>query len=61
MGAAVVPAWNVLHFDPRLQPVDDSSLWPIAGGYPYSPSAASSAVTFTEIPREDLVITKVEP
>lgn len=59
MGAAAAPAWNVLYYDPRLQPVDDSNLWPVAGSYPYSPSAVSTVVFFTEIPREDLRIIKV--
>jgi len=60
MGAAVAPAWNILHFDPRLQPVDDSNLWPVAGSYPYNPSAVSTAVALRELPREDLRITGVE-
>ena len=60
MGAAATPAWNVLHYDPRLQPVDDSNLWPIAGSYPYSPSAVSTVVAFRELPREDLKIIKVD-
>ena len=60
MGSAATPAWNVLHYDPRLQPVDDSNLWPVAGSYPYSPSAVSSAVAFGELPREDLRIVRIE-
>ena len=60
MGAASTPAWNVLYYDPRLQPIDDSNLWPIAGGYPYNPSAVSTVITFRELPREDLMIIKVE-
>ena len=59
MGAAATPAWNLLYYDPRLQSVDDSNLWPIAGSYPYSPSAVSTAVPFRESPREDLTIIKV--
>jgi hypothetical protein len=61
MGAAATPAWNVLHYDPRLQSVDDSSLWPVAGSYPYSPSAVSAAVTFGELARIDLQIVRIEP
>ncbi len=61
MGAAAAPAWNVLHFDPRIQAVDDSNLWPIPGSYPYSPSTASTAVVLSEIPREDLQIVRIEP
>jgi hypothetical protein len=60
MGAAVIPAWNLLHFDPRLQPIDDSNLWPVAGSYPYSPSAVSTAVALRELRREDLRIIGVE-
>jgi hypothetical protein len=60
MGAAAAPAWNVLHYDPRLQSVDDSNLWPIAGSYPYSPSAVSAVVAFRELPREDLRIIRIE-
>jgi hypothetical protein len=56
MGAAAAPAWNILHYDPRLQSVDDSNLWPIAGSYPYSPSAVSTTVVLRELPREDLQI-----
>jgi len=52
-------AWNLLHYDPRLQGVDDSNLWPVPGSYPYNPSAVSAAVSFREAPREDLRITKV--
>ncbi len=60
MGAASTPAWNLLHYDPRLQPVDDSNLWPVAGGYPYSPSAVSTAAGIRELPREDLEIIRAE-
>jgi hypothetical protein len=59
MGAAATPAWNLLHYDPRLQPVDDSNLWPVAGGYPYSPSAVSTAIGIRELPREELRIIRV--
>lgn len=60
MGAAATPAWNLLHYDPRLQSIDDSNLMPIAGSYPYSPSSVSTVVAFEELPREDLQIIKVE-
>jgi hypothetical protein len=60
MGSVAAPAWNLLHYDPRLQPVDDSNLWPIAGSFPYSPSAASSTIVLTEFPREDLRIIRIE-
>lgn len=60
MGSAATPAWNLLHYDPRLQSVDDSNMWPVAGGYPYSPSAVSTAAGMRELPREDLKIIRVE-
>ena len=60
MGAEASPAWNLLHYDPRLQSVDDSNLSPIAGSYPYSPSSVSTVGAFEELPREDLQIIKVE-
>jgi hypothetical protein len=60
MGATPAPAWNLLHFDPRLQSIDDSNLWPVPGGYPYSPTAASAAVGLREMPQEDLKIIKVD-
>ncbi len=56
MGSAAAPAWNLLHYDPRLQAVDDSGLWPVPGSLPYSPAAASATVAITELPREDLTI-----
>ena len=61
MGSAATPAWNLLHYDPRLQSVDDSNLWPVAGGYPYSPSAVSAAAGIRELPREDLIIIRIQP
>lgn len=60
MGAAAAPSWGILYYDPRIQPVDDSGLWPVPGIYPFNPSAASSVVAFKEIPRNDLAITKIE-
>ena len=56
MGAAGTPAWNIFYYDPRLQSVDDSNMWPIAGSYPYSPSSASTVAAFRELPRNDLTI-----
>ena len=60
MGAAAAPAWNILHYDPRLQSVDDSNLGPIPGSYPYSPAAVSAVVSIKELPREDLMIVRIE-
>ena len=49
MGAVAVPAWNVIDYDPRLQPVDESKLWPLPGSYAYSPAGTSSVTHFPEI------------
>jgi hypothetical protein len=56
MGAAATPSWSIMHYDPRLQSIDDSTLWPVPGMYPYSPSSAATVVVFKELPREDLSI-----
>lgn len=56
MGAISTPLWNMLNYDPRVQPVDDSNLWPIPGSYPYSPVGVSVVTLFLETPSEDLVI-----
>ena len=37
LGAGVVPAWSFNAFDPRLEPICESSDWPIPGGACYSP------------------------
>ena len=37
LGAGVVPAWSFNAFDPRLEPLCESSDWPIPGGACYSP------------------------
>ena len=49
MGAVAAPAWSVIDFDPRLQPVDESKLWPLPGGYAYSPASTSSVTHFREV------------
>ena len=49
MGAAAAPAWRVIDFDPPLQPVDESKLWPLPGSYSYSPGGISSVTHFREI------------
>jgi len=60
LGSAATPASNLLHYDPRLQSVDDSNMWPVAEKYPYSPSAASTAAGIRELPRGDLITIRVE-
>ncbi|MBI4687253.1 MAG: hypothetical protein HY756_05675 [Nitrospirae bacterium] len=37
MGASVSPEWGFINYDPRIDHVDETSLWPIPGGYSYSP------------------------
>ena len=50
MGAISTPIWNFINFDPRIQPVDDSTLWPIPGGYSYGPDRTATVSYFEEIP-----------
>ncbi|MEN8191080.1 MAG: hypothetical protein ABFS19_14630 [Thermodesulfobacteriota bacterium] len=46
MGSVVVPAWNFGDFDPRLQPAGYDQLYPIPGGYSYSPDRLSMVSHF---------------
>ncbi len=50
MGAISTPIWDFINFDPRIQPVDDSTLWPIPGGYSYGPDRTATVSYFEEIP-----------
>lgn len=56
MGAISSPIWNFINFDPRIQPVDDSTLWPIPGGYSYGPDRTATVSYFEEIPVNQLLI-----
>lgn len=56
MGAISSPVWNIINFDPRLQPIDDSTLWPIPGGYSYGPDRTATVSYFEEIPVNQLFI-----
>jgi hypothetical protein len=58
MGAISAPIWNVINFDPRIQPVDDSTLWPIPGGYSYGPDRTATVSYFEEIPVNQLFFEK---
>jgi hypothetical protein len=58
MGAISVPIWNFINFDPRIQPIDDSTLWPIPGGYSYSPDRTATVSYFEEIPANQLFFEK---
>ncbi len=56
MGAISSPVWNIINFDPRLQPIDDSTLWPIPGGYSYSPDRTATVSYFEEVPVNQLIL-----
>jgi hypothetical protein len=56
MGAISTPIWNFINFDPRIQPIDDSTLWPIPGGYSYGPDRTGTVSYFEEIPVNQLLI-----
>jgi hypothetical protein len=56
MGAISSPIWNFINFDPRIQPIDDSTLWPIPGGYSYGPDRTATISYFEEIPINQLII-----
>jgi hypothetical protein len=58
MGAISTPIWNFINFDPRIQPIDDSTLWPIPGGYSYSPDRTATVSYFEEIPINQLFLEK---
>ena len=58
MGAISVPIWNFINFDPRIQPVDDSTLWPIPGGYSYGPDRTATVSYFEEIPVNQFFLEK---
>ena len=55
MGAIAAPVWNIINFDPRLSAVDDSTLWPIAGGYPFGPDRTATVTYFQETPKNQIV------
>ncbi len=56
MGAISTPIWNFINFDPRIQPVDDSTLWPIPGGYSYGPDRTATISYFEEIPTNEFFL-----
>ena len=61
MGAISTPIWNFINFDPRIQPVDDSTLWPIPGGYSYGPDRTATVSYFEEFPVNQLLIPPLPP
>jgi hypothetical protein len=46
LGAVIVPAWNFSDFDPRLQPEAMDTLYPLPGGYGYSPDRLAMVSAF---------------
>jgi len=58
MGAISSPIWNFINFDPRIQSTDDSTLWPIPGGYSYGPDRTATVSYFEEIPINQFMIKK---
>ena len=48
MGSVKVPTWNFHDYDPRLQPVAKDTLYPVPGGYGYSPDRISMISVFPE-------------
>ena len=61
MGAISTPIWNFINFDPRIQPIDDSTLWPIPGGYSYGPDRTATVSYFEEIPVNQFFIYPSSP
>ena len=63
MGAILTPSWNEMDFDPRLQPVIDSELWPVPSAYCFSPAQSATVTHFIEfvsIEPEPLLIIRPE-
>lgn len=48
LGSAIIPEWGFLNYDPRIDFVDETSLWPIPGGYSYSPERGFSITDMGE-------------
>jgi len=48
LGAVRVPAWNIMDYDPRLQSLPFDRVYPIPGGYGYSPDRLTAVSAFPE-------------
>jgi len=48
MGAITVPSWNFSDFDPRLQTDGYDRIYPIPGGYSYSPDRLTMVSSFKD-------------
>jgi len=54
LGSVVSPEWGFLNYDPRIDYVDETGLWPIPSGYSYSPERGFSISDIKEISLKDL-------
>ena len=61
MGAISTPIWSFINFDPRIQSIDDSTLWPIPGGYSYGPDRTATVSYFEEMPVNQVLISPSPP
>ncbi len=48
LGASVNPRWGYSIFDPRIERIDETNLFPIPGGYSYVPSKGMCVSDFSE-------------
>lgn len=46
LGSVTVPAWNFSDYDPRIQEWGDDTLYPIPGGYSFSPDRLAMVTCF---------------
>lgn len=54
LGATINPAWGFISYDQRVDHVDETQLWPVPGGYSYSPDRGLSVSDFKEVIFNDL-------
>jgi hypothetical protein len=48
LGASVNPRWGFNNFDPRVERIEETNLYPIPGGYIYSPDRGLTVSDFSE-------------
>ena len=49
IGASIDPKWGFINFDPRIDAVDETVLFPVPGGYSYSPDIGMTVTVVSEI------------
>lgn len=49
LGASVNPKWGFMNFDLRIDTIDETVLFPVPGGYSYSPDTGMSLTAMPEI------------